>query len=191
MMNQSKYYVEESITGLNIQDMPFESFLKNLKERMKSVFHVRADIDKMAIKRGMPPFVMREIMSLNPLAVGIPYEFGGRGCHMKENLALLATASYESLALSLTFGINSALFLQPVAKYAQYEAKAPIFDRFLNQQNMGGLMITEPDFGSGCTKYANLLNRAERKIPSPGNQALGRSYRMGRILAVDSSRTQP
>ena len=147
-MNQSKYYVEESIPGLNIQDMPFESFLKNLKERMRNVYHIRADINQMAIKRGMPPFVMREIMSLNPSAVGIPYEFGGRGCHMYENIALLAAASYESLALSLTFGINSALFLQPVAKYAQREAKAPIFERFLKQQNMGGLMITEPDFGS-------------------------------------------
>jgi alkylation response protein AidB-like acyl-CoA dehydrogenase len=55
-------------------------------------------------------------MSVNPLSVGIPKEYGGRGGLMRENLALLATASYESLALSLTFGINSALFLQPVGK---------------------------------------------------------------------------
>ncbi len=147
-MNQPKIDLEESMTGLNIQNMPFESFLKNLKERMKNVFHVRADIDQMATKRGMPPFVMREIMSLNPLSVGIPVAYGGRGCRMEENIALLATASYESLALSLTFGINSALFLQPVAKYAQEDVKAPVFNRFLNQQNMGGLMITEPGFGS-------------------------------------------
>lgn len=147
-MNHSKINVEELKTGMNIQDLPFEFFLKNLKEKMKHVFHVRADIDQIATKRGMPPFVMREIMSLNPLAVGIPTEYGGRGCHMEENIALLAAASYESLALSLTFGINSALFLQPVGKYAQEEVKAPIFNRFLNFQNMGGLMITEPDFGS-------------------------------------------
>ncbi|MFA5328507.1 MAG: acyl-CoA dehydrogenase family protein [Prolixibacteraceae bacterium] len=147
-MNHSKINVEEPKTGMNIQDLPFETFLKNLKEKMKHVFHVRADINEIATKRGMPPFVMREIMSLNPLAVGIPAEYGGRGCHMEENIALLAAASYESLALSLTFGINSALFLQPVGKYAQEEAKAPIFNRFLNFQNMGGLMITEPDFGS-------------------------------------------
>ncbi len=147
-MNHSKISVEELSTGTNIQNMPFESFLKNLKAQMKNVFHTRADVNQLAIKRGMPPFVMREIMSLNPLAIGIPKEFGGRGCRMEENIALLATASYESLALSLTFGINSALFLQPVGKYAQEDAKAPIFNRFLNQQNMGGLMITEPDFGS-------------------------------------------
>jgi len=147
-MSNLKFIVEEPQTEMSIQKIPFESFLDNLKEKMKHVFHVRADIDQIATKRGMPPFVMREIMSLNPLSVGIPTEYGGRGCHMEENIALLATASYESLALSLTFGINSALFLQPVGKYAQEEAKAPIFDRFLNYQNMGGLMITEPDFGS-------------------------------------------
>lgn len=147
-MNQSKISVEESNNGLDIQHMPFRVFLNNLKAQMKNVFHGRADIDQLATKRGMPPFVMREIMSLNPLAVGIPVAYGGRGCKMEENIALLAAASYESLALSLTFGINSALFLQPVGKYAQEDAKAPIFNRFLTQQNMGGLMITEPDFGS-------------------------------------------
>lgn len=130
------------------QHPPFNEFLEQLKQRMKQVFHVRANIDQMAIKRGMPPFVMREIMNLKPLATGIPAEYGGRGCKMDESIALLAAASYESLALSLTFGINSALFLQPVAKYAGEEAKQKVFRDFLEKQNMGGLMITEPDFGS-------------------------------------------
>ena len=147
-MSQVKLKVETPVTGLKVQNLPINEFLNNLKAKMKLVFHERADIDQMAVKRGMPPFVMREIMSTNPLSVGIPFEFGGRGCKMEECIALLATASYESLALSLTFGINSALFLQPVAKYAQQEAKEPVFERFLHHQNMGGLMITEPDFGS-------------------------------------------
>lgn len=146
-MNHQNYNAELSLEQ-NVQNMPFEQFLKQLKARMHHVFHVRSDINQLATKRGLPPFVMREIMSLNPLAVGIPSEFGGRGCKMDENIALLAAASYESLALSLTFGINSALFLQPVGKYAQYEAKSNVFSRFLNEQNMGGLMITEPMFGS-------------------------------------------
>ena len=141
-------YSAETILEHDIQTMPLQVLLDNLKAKMHHVFHVRSDIDQMAIKRGMPPFVMREIMSVNPLAIGIPVEFGGRGAKMEENIALLATASYESLALSLTFGINSALFLQPVGKYGQYEAKTKVFDRFLNEQNMGGLMITEPSFGS-------------------------------------------
>ncbi len=146
-MNHQNYNAELSLEQ-NVQNMPFEQFLEQLKARMHHVFHVRSDINQLATKRGLPPFVMREIMSLNPLAVGIPSEFGGRGCKMDENIALLAAASYESLALSLTFGINSALFLQPVGKYAQYEAKSNVFSRFINEQNMGGLMITEPMFGS-------------------------------------------
>ena len=147
-MDQVNFKVENPVTEPNVHNIPFGEFLNNLKTKMKLVFHDRANIDQIATTRGMPPFVMREIMSANPLSVGIPTEFGGRGCKMEECIALLATASYESLALSLTFGINSALFLQPVAKYAQQEAKAPIFNRFLHHQNMGGLMITEPDFGS-------------------------------------------
>jgi alkylation response protein AidB-like acyl-CoA dehydrogenase len=147
-MNQANLKIENPTTKFNVQDLSFNEFLNRLKEKMKLVYHERASIDKLAVKRGMPPFVMREIMELNPLAVGVPSEYGGRGAKMEECIALLATASYESLALSLTFGINSALFLQPVAKYAQQEIKKPVFDRFLHQQNMGGLMITEPDFGS-------------------------------------------
>lgn len=137
-----------TIGNENSLHKPLHVFIKELKERMHHVFHVRADINQMAVKRGMPPFVMREIMDLNPLSVGIPEEYGGRGCKMDEGIALLATASYESLALSLTFGINNALFLQPVAKYALADAKKVVFERFLNHQNMGGLMITEPGFGS-------------------------------------------
>lgn len=146
-MNHQLYNADTTLEQ-NIQSMPFELFLDHLKAKMHHVFHVRANIDQMATKRGMPPFVMREIMSMNPLSIGIPVEFGGRGCKMEENIALLEAAAYESLALSLTFGINSALFLQPVGKYAQYEAKTNVFDRFLNEQNMGGLMITEPMYGS-------------------------------------------
>jgi len=169
-MNHQIFNIESSTIELNSQNMPFELFLDNLKAKMKHVFHVRADVDQMAIKRGMPPFVMREIMSLNPLSVGIPTEFGGRGCRMEENIALLAAASYESLALSLTFGINSALFLQPVGKYAQPEAKASVFERFLNHQNMGGLMITEPDFGSDALNMQTSFTEKNGKYHVKGTK---------------------
>lgn len=127
---------------------PIQQFLGRLKEKMKQVYHQRGDIDQYSQRRGVPPFVLREIMECNPLAIGIPKAYGGRGALMHENIALLEAASYESLALSLTFGINSALFLQPVGKYGLDEAKASVFKRFLEQKNMGGLMITEPDYGS-------------------------------------------
>lgn len=126
----------------------FHRFLMDFKTNLHRLFHVRADIDKMSIHRGMPPFVLRDILSSNPLSTFIPEPYGGKGGHIHQGLALLAAASYESLPLSLGFGINWALFLQPVAKYAQESVKQPIFDGFLQQQKMGGLMITEPDFGS-------------------------------------------
>lgn len=166
-MNHQIYQAETTLEP-NIQSIPFGLFLDNLKAKMHHVFHVRSDIDQMAVKRGMPPFVMREIMSLNPLAIGIPTEFGGRGCKMEENIALLAAASYESLALSLTFGINSALFLQPVGKYGQYEAKSKVFERFLNEQNMGGLMITEPSFGSDALSMQTCYSEKNGKYQIKG-----------------------
>lgn len=129
-------------------DMNINDFIKSFEEKLKSVFYERADISQFSLNRGVPPHVMREIMSDAPLSVAIPKEYGGRGIEVKECLRLLSSASYESLALSLTFGINIALFLEPVAKYAQDVVKGDIFKRFLERQNMGGLMITEPDYGS-------------------------------------------
>ena len=150
--------------------IPFSEFLENLKEKMKQVFHVRADIDQLSLKRGLPPFVMREIMSANPLSVGIPTQYGGRGGVMKENIGLLAAASYESLALSLTFGINSALFLQPFGKFGQDEVKAPVFNRFLNDKAMGGLMITEPDYGSDALNMQTSYTESESKYHLKGKK---------------------
>lgn len=126
----------------------FVDYIKNFEAVLKSVFHEKYDINTLSKQRGLPPVALRDIMAKAPLSVAIPENFGGRGLKVKECLSLLSTASYESLALSLTFGINIALFLEPVAKYANEAVKGPIFKRFLEKQNMGGLMITEPDYGS-------------------------------------------
>jgi len=126
----------------------FDSFINKFKSTLNTAFHKENDIDQLSIHRGLPIDVLNKIMTANPMSLCIPAEYGGRGGNVQENLTLLSAASYESLALSLTIGINSALFLQPVAKYGQENVKAPIFKRFIHEQNMGGLMITEPDFGS-------------------------------------------
>ncbi len=128
--------------------IPFSSFLESFKLKIQSIFNDRKTNDQLSLQREIPDFALQEIMSDIPLAVSIPQEYGGRGGLMYENLALLAAASYESLALALTLGINSALFLQPVSKYALDDAKAKVFKRFIEDKNMGGLMITEPGFGS-------------------------------------------
>lgn len=148
----------------------FEDLISNLKDKMKLVFHDRANINELALKRGWPSFVLREIMSVNPLSVAIPKEYGGRGGIVKENLRLLATASYESLALSLMFGINYALFLQPLGKYGHEELKAKVFKRFLKEKTMGGLMITEPDFGSDALNMQTSYTKEEDKYHLKGTK---------------------
>jgi alkylation response protein AidB-like acyl-CoA dehydrogenase len=163
-MNHALTEVKLPIANPQNNAVPFSVFIDELKAKMKLVFHTRANIDKLSIKRGLPPFALREIMSVNPLSVGIPKQYGGRGGIMQENIGLLAAASYESLALSLTFGINSALFLQPVGKYGKEEAKKAVFKRFLEDKTMGGLMITEPDYGSDAlnmqTYYTEIGDQA-------------------------------
>ena len=126
----------------------YSDFLSSFKSTLKTVFYERDNIEKFTQQRGFPALVLRDIMSHAPLSVAIQEKYGGRGAKVKECLGLLSAASYESLPLSLTFGINIALFLEPVGKYALESVKQGIFTRFLEKQNLGGLMITEPDFGS-------------------------------------------
>ncbi len=143
------------------QHTAFDPFLQEIRERLQSVLRDRADVNQLSLNRGIPPFVLREVMSLNPLSVGIPKEYGGRGADIEETLALLEVTSYESLGMALTFGINLALFLQPVGKYALPESKQEVFHRFMNQQNMGGLMITEPGFGSDALNMQTFYTKHE------------------------------
>ncbi|PVH26756.1 acyl-CoA dehydrogenase family protein [Sphingobacterium corticibacter] len=123
-------------------------FIERFQKRLHEIFHSEHNINNLSLERGLPDEVWRGIMEQNPLSVAIPDQFGGRGANVRECLGILSAASYESLSLSLTFGINIALFLEPLAKYGHADIQQGIFDRFLKERAMGGLMITEPDFGS-------------------------------------------
>ena len=109
----------------------FSVFIKDFEKTLHHLFHEEGNIDQLSLERGLPADILQKIMSKNPLSVAIPSEFGGRGANVKECLQVLSAASYESLSLSLTFGINISLFLEPVAKYAEAAVKPGIFDRFL------------------------------------------------------------
>ncbi|KIO76642.1 acyl-CoA dehydrogenase [Pedobacter lusitanus] len=126
----------------------FSEYIKNFEEKLKLLFRGKDNTDQFDLAAKLPPLIMHEILAEQPLAAAIPEEYGGNGSVVKECLSVLAAASYESLPLSLTFGINIALFLEPLSKYADDSVKKEVFDRFLFHQNMGGLMITEPDYGS-------------------------------------------
>lgn len=141
-------YGTQELNEIGEEIMPFGRFLGILKKKIQNVFRDNEVSDQLSLQREIPASALQEILSGNPLSVAIPLEYGGRGGLMHENLALLSMASYESLALALTFGINTALFLQPVAKYATPQLKERVFKRFLEDKTMGGLMITEPGYGS-------------------------------------------
>ena len=127
---------------------PFPEFLQAFKANLHNVFHNREDLDKLSVKRGLPPYVLRDIMASSPLSTFIQAEQGGRGGEISEGIALVEAASYESLPLALVFGINWALFIQPVTKYGQESARQAVLHDFVQHKKMGGLMITEPDYGS-------------------------------------------
>jgi alkylation response protein AidB-like acyl-CoA dehydrogenase len=149
-MNDPMQYGTLNALGKSSLPIPFDRFLDDLKLRMQQVFRIRPDKEPLSSKRGIPAIVLRDIIACNPLSVSIPAAYGGRGANPVEILAVLSAASYESLSLSLTLGINSALFLQPVAKFGREDIKGPIFKRFMQEHIMGGLMITEPDYGSNA-----------------------------------------
>ena len=147
-MAQIRELNENQSGDLLVKEKSFRKLLDEFKASMKRAFHREDDIDRFCSTRGIPPSVLNELMSGNPLSLCIPKQYGGIGGNVKENIAFISVASYESLALSLTLGINNGLFIQPVAKYGQEKVKPEIFSQFLNESHMGGLMITEPGFGS-------------------------------------------
>ena len=131
--------------------MDFKDYIEEYKTRLYSVFRTNAE-EAVQYKRTIPEGAFKEIMKVVPLSTFIPKEYGGRGALTHEALSMLEASSYESLPLSLMMGINGALFLQPLANYGSEEAKEAIYHRFMNENSMGGLMITEPDFGSDALK---------------------------------------
>lgn len=131
-----------------LTDIGYPDFIKNFKDTLTRLFHEENDIDKLSLNRGLPPHVLSEILSQQPLSVAIPKAYGGRQTTVSECLYMLEATSYESLPLSLMFGINIGLFLYPVTKYAHESVKQDIFTRFLKNNHMGGMMITEPNHGS-------------------------------------------
>ncbi|HLS31030.1 MAG TPA: acyl-CoA dehydrogenase family protein [Flavobacteriaceae bacterium] len=148
----------------------FNAFISHFSKSLHNLFRVETNINELSLERGLPKKVWSEILDLEPFTVAIPEEFGGRGAKVKECLSVLSAASYESLPLSLALGINIGLFLEPLAKYGDQKVKRKIFDRFLNEKVMGGLMITEPDFGSDALNMATFYEEKESEIQIKGQK---------------------
>ena len=130
----------------------FESFLSEYKNKLAKIFKKERETSEESLERGISQDNLTDILMSTPLASFIPSEYGGFGGHTAEALSMLEASSYESLPLSLMMGINGALFLQPIANYGSEEAKREVFNRVINNAKMGGLMITEPNYGSEALK---------------------------------------
>lgn len=136
----------------SVKSLSFSDFIEHYRVTLNKLFNERSNIEELSLHRGLPPFIMRDFMECAPLSVFIPKEYDGRGGNVAEALSVLEATSYESLPLALLVGINGALFLQPLSIYGPESVKGPVFERFIKQKNMGGLMITEPDYGSDALK---------------------------------------
>ncbi|MFW5693695.1 MAG: acyl-CoA dehydrogenase family protein [Alkalispirochaeta sp.] len=130
------------------QAEPFTTYLQRFSETVRFLFRDRMNQNDQNLQRGLPPFVLREVMAQKPLDASIPTDHGGRGADAAEILAVLEASAYESLPLSLMMGISGALFTEPMAKYADPAVAGPVFERLRGEGALGGLMITEPDFGT-------------------------------------------
>ena len=130
------------------EQLDFDTYISGFRKHLQHLFREKYDFNALSLQRDLPAEFLAEIMNKQPLAVAIPTLFGGRGVQVKECLSVLSAASYESLALSLMFGINIALFLEPLAKYGDLGVQEYVFKQFLERNAMGGLMITEKAYGS-------------------------------------------
>lgn len=145
------------------KDMPMkhletETFISEFQQNLHAVLADNPEIETINHIEGLPHHFLDQILAPDPLSIFIPSEYGGRGDHPAHCLSMLEAASYESLAVGLMIGISGSLFLEPVGKYGQEEAKVKVFRKFLKNSKLGGLMITEPDFGTDAlsmrTSYA-------------------------------------
>ena len=135
-------------TALSRVRQSFADFVDAYRERLEHLFEIRVDADRMNLERGLPPFVVQRFRDVDPLSVYVPEAYGGRGGPIAHSMTILEETSYHSLPLSLVVGINGGLFLQPVVKYGSDEAKKRVLPAYVQGRRMGGLMITEPDYGS-------------------------------------------
>jgi len=154
--------------AIDVQSKEFTKYLEEIKSAFKAVFSKRNSKEENLHRRGFTKEELDGIMSVQPLSVAIPTEYGGRGIKVNECLSLLEAASYESLPLSLIFGINFALFLEPFAKYAPTENKRSVYNSFLYDQAMGGLMISEPDYGSDALSMRTSYTKEDDKYKIKG-----------------------
>lgn len=85
---------------------------------------------------------------LGSFRVFIRPDCGGVYDRYSDCLAMISTAAYHSLELSLLMGITSSLFVLPVGRYASPPVRQRVLADFQKHRLLAGMMMTEPDFGT-------------------------------------------
>ncbi len=140
----------------------FDGFMNEYANALKAFFRKEENQKKVSLNRGIPSELIRELQNHRPLRTFMPASAGGFGGHVHQSLRMLEVSSRESLSLSLVMGINGALFIQPVQKYAQKEVSLSILQKFRSGTVMGGLMITEPGYGSDALHMRSSYTKSHR-----------------------------
>jgi alkylation response protein AidB-like acyl-CoA dehydrogenase len=91
---------------------------------------------------------LSDFLKLKPLHCFVPAALGGTYDGTATCMTMLETVSYHCLPLGLALGITGSLFLQPMAKLAPRELASKILPDFLENSELGGMMITEPTGGT-------------------------------------------
>ncbi len=150
-----------------------DTFIREYQAELNNILTVHPEIETTNYLDGLPKELLSKIFQLRPLSMFIPQRFGGRGGEPYHRLALLEAASYESLAVGLMMGINGSLFLEPVAKYGQHEAQTHVYKSFLGGSSLGGLMITEPEFGTDALSMQTSYSQTETHFHLKGSKHWG------------------
>ena len=128
-----------------------KEFLSNLKSFFDKYFGDDAE-KKIDLMEYLPEDKWLEIKKQGLLTPFLPVEYGGRTPNQKELQEVLRLAGHYGVPLTLRTGIEGALVIQPLTKYAKKDLIEKVLPLIFNGEG-GGLAITEPDSsGSAIAK---------------------------------------
>lgn len=145
--------INKEIISLNTKE-----FLNNLKNFFDKYFGDDAE-KKINLMEYLPEDKWLEIKKQGLLTPFLPVQYGGRIPNQKELQEVLRLAGHYGVPLTLRTGIEGALVIQPLTKYAKKELVEKVLPLIFDGEG-GGLAITEPD-SSGSAIAKEMLSYYE------------------------------